>query len=498
MIDTELLKEKVLDLAMQGKLVEQDPTDGHATDLLREIQAEREQLVKDKKIKKSKPLPPISEEEIPYEIPESWEWVRLEELRDLIPNSIADGPFGSNLKSSHYTVKNEVRIIQLSNVSKEGWRDENKKYTTFEHLETIKRSKVEAGNIVITKMMPAGVAMVVPDIEEEYVLSSDVIKFVPYERIKSSFLAYFINGPFFQDQVKSELQGSTRKRTSIKKIKKYIVPLPSLGEQERIINQINHLFKLIDRLADQQDKFINYQKLVQDKALELAMQGKLVPQLPEEGTATSLLEEVEAERQRLIDEKKIKETKPLPEISEDEIPYDIPESWEWARVGNLIQIINGDRGKNYPGRKHYVLEGYPIITASNLGESFVNLNNLNFISKERSKKLSSGHVKKGDILYCIRGSLGKNSMCQLNKGVIASSLVLIRLIFKNVSNSYVHVYLNSGVGQTMIERYKNGTAQPNLSAKNLSLFLLPLPPFKEQERIVNKLDEINRALCREH
>ena len=137
MIDTELLKEKVLDLAMRGKLVEQDPTDGDARDLLQEIQAEREQLVKEKKIKKSKPLPPISEEEIPYEIPESWEWVRLEDVQENIPNAIADGPFGSDLKKIHYTDEKQVRIIQLSNVSKDGWKDDNVRYTTFEHLKNI-------------------------------------------------------------------------------------------------------------------------------------------------------------------------------------------------------------------------------------------------------------------------------------------------------------------------------------------------------------------------
>lgn len=493
MINTELLKEKVLDLAMRGRLVEQDPTDGHARDLLREIQAEREQLVKDKKIKKSKPLPPISEEEIPYEIPDSWEWVRLEELRDLIPNSIADGPFGSNLKSSHYTVKNEVRIIQLSNVSKEGWRDENKKYTTFEHLETIKRSKVEAGNIVITKMMPAGVAMVVPDIEEEYVLSSDVIKFVPYERIKSSFLAYFINGPFFQDQVKSELQGSTRKRTSIKKIKKYIVPLPSLGEQERIINQINHLFKLIDRLADQQDKLINYQKLVQDKVLELAMQGKLVPQLPEEGTATSLLEEVEAERQRLIDEKKIKKTKPLPEISEEEIPYEIPESWEWVRLGEIAFWEAGAtplKSKN----EYYDNGEIPWVLTGDLNDSFLDEvpNKITYLAlKETNVKIKP----EGSVLLAMYGAtIGKTAI--LNIPATTNQACIAAIPYIGVDNIFLQLMLKNL--KTHFISMGAGGAQPNISKNKIVSIPIPLPSTKEQKRIVNKLDEINQALFSEH
>ncbi|MGX7145419.1 restriction endonuclease subunit S [Facklamia languida] len=486
MINTELLKEKVLDLAMRGRLVEQDPTDGHARDLLREIQVEREQLVKDKKIKKSKPLPPISEEEVPYEIPESWEWVRLEELRDLIPNSIADGPFGSNLKSSHYTLKNEVRIIQLSNVSKEGWRDENKKYTTFEHLETIKRSKVEAGNIVITKMMPAGVAMVVPDIEEKYVLSSDVIKFVPYERINSSFLAYFINGPFFQDQVKSELQGSTRKRTSIKKIKKYIVPLPSLGEQERIINQINHLFKLIDHLADQQDKFNSYKKLVQDKALELAMQGKLVPQLPEEGTAASLLEEVAAERQRLIDEKKIKKTKPLPEISEEEIPYEIPESWEWVRSNDLLSVTMGQSPKKETISLNK--DGYEFHQGKSL------FTNKYLEMSDQYTKADNKVICAPAVVMSVRAPVGDVNLIARDI-FIGRGLAAFQTIGPTDLNFVYHYLSTTKKG---LEQVSTGTTFKAINSDVIRNIFIPLPPVKEQERIVNKLDEINQALFSEH
>ena len=482
MIDTELLKEKVLDLAMRGKLVEQDPTEGNAKQLLEEIRLERERLIKEKKIKKSKPLPEISEDEIPYDIPESWEWVRL---GDILIEHVGGGTPSKKVPEywdgdipwcSIKDFHGDILTKTIDAITEAG-------------LNNSSSNLIQSGNLIVATRLAVGKIMLT---DIDVAINQDLRALIFATGVNKAYIRYIYG------QLKFVTQGVTVKGINISNLLSILIPLPPSKEQERIAGRIKHIFKLIDHLADQQDKFINYQKLVQDKVLELAMQGKLVPQLPEEGTAANLLEEIEAERQRLIDEKKIKKTKPFPEISEDKIPYDIPESWEWVRFGNLIQIINGDRGKNYPGRKYYISEGCPIITASNLGESFVDLNSLNFISVERSKLLSSGHVQKGDILYCIRGSLGKNSMCQLNKGVIASSLVIIRMNFNNVSNNYVHMYLNSKVGQTMIEKYKNGTAQPNLSAKNLSLFLMPVPPTKEQARIVNKLNEINQVLHGEY
>lgn len=240
-----LLKAKVLDLAMRGKLVKHDPNDKPASVLLEKIKAEKEQLIKEKKIKKSKPLPPITDEEKPFEIPDSWEWVRLGDLTAPVEYAMADGPFGSNLKKADYTLEPEVRIIQLSNIGENGWKDKNKKYTTFKHLEDIQRSEVFPGNIVIAKMMPAGRAIIVPNKDKKYVLSSDAVKFIPNQHILKSFLLCAINGPVYRKQVNSKLQGSTRPRTSLKKLKNFVLPLPPLSEQKRIAAKIAQLFALL-------------------------------------------------------------------------------------------------------------------------------------------------------------------------------------------------------------------------------------------------------------
>ena len=242
--DLEVLKSKIIDAGIQGKLTEQLPEDGNAEDLYAAIQEEKNKLIKEKKIKKSKALPEITEDEIPFEIPDNWKWIRLDELSKNIDNAFADGPFGSNLKTEHYTKKPEVRIIQLSNVGELGWKNDNTKYTTYEHLKTIERSAVDPGNIVIAKMMPAGRAIIVPDVSEKYVLSSDCVKFVPHESLSSEYIYYAINSETFKKQVMQEVTGVGRTRTSLSKLRKYLIPLPPLAEQLRIVEKIKDTLSL--------------------------------------------------------------------------------------------------------------------------------------------------------------------------------------------------------------------------------------------------------------
>lgn len=238
------LRNKLIELGISGELTEQLPEDGNAEDLYKAIYAEKQKLIKEGKIKKEKPLPEIAEKEIPFVIPENWKWVRLQE----IGSDFADGPFGSNLKKEHYTTRPEVRIVQLSNIGENGWRNENEKYTTFNHLKTIQRSEVNPGDIVIAKMMPAGRAIILPDLGTKYVLSSDGVKVVPLTKIFCPWLLYAINSTVFRNQIYSEVQGVTRIRTSLSKLKTYLLPLPPLAEQNRIVEKLDQLLPLCDAM----------------------------------------------------------------------------------------------------------------------------------------------------------------------------------------------------------------------------------------------------------
>ena len=241
----ERLKKSILQEAISGRLVPQDPNDEPASVLLDKIRKEKTQLVKAGKLKKKDLIEtPINEDEIPFEIPDSWEWVRLGD----ISLDSADGPFGSNLKKDHYTTSKEVRIIQLSNIGELGWKDANTKYTTYKHLETIQRSEAFAGDIIIAKMMPAGRAIICPSDDNKYVLSSDAVRFDFSNYLFKKYLYYSINSSIFKSQVYGNVQGITRVRTSLTKLRNYLIPLPPLAEQHRIVAKLEQLLGEIDKL----------------------------------------------------------------------------------------------------------------------------------------------------------------------------------------------------------------------------------------------------------
>lgn len=245
------MKASLLQAAMQGKLTEQKAEDGDARDLLREIRAEKEKLVKEKKGKKEKPLAPIGEDEIPFDIPDNWVWCRLGDLgKSYGTDSFADGPFGSNLKKEHQITNPEVRIIQLSNIGENGWRDENRRYTSFEHLKTIARCEVQPGDFVIAKMMPAGRTIEVPNLGTKICLGSDAVKFSPHHMLDKKYLLIAMHSDAFLGQVYEEAHGITRVRTSLNKLKGYIIPLPPLAEQHRIVEKLDQLLPLCDSLSE--------------------------------------------------------------------------------------------------------------------------------------------------------------------------------------------------------------------------------------------------------
>ena len=172
-------------------------------------------------------------------------------------------------------------------------------------------------------------------------------------------------------------------------------------------------------------------------------------------------------------------------VKQIDVPYEIPESWEWGRLSSVVTLINGDRGKNYPSKDKLFSEGdIPFVNAGNINNNLIIQDNLLYLSQSQYDALGSGKLQYGDIVYCIRGSLGKNGLFTMPKGAIASSLIILRIIGdKSLNTDYFLSYLNSELCKNEILKFDNGTAQPNLSGQNLSKFLIPIPPFEEQLRI---------------
>jgi type I restriction enzyme S subunit len=228
--------------------------------------------------------------------------------------------------------------------------------------------------------------------------------------------------------------------------------------------------------------------------LQFAVQGKLTKNWREKNPnmeqASVLLERIKKEKEQLVKEKKIKKENPLQKITDEEIPYGLPESWVWCRLGQIASLINGDRGKNYPSKDHYVQTGIPFITARNLGDRFLKHGELNYISEERYAMLNSGQIELDDILYCLRGSLGKCAIVEgIEQGAIASSLCIVRS-YSAISSNFLLNYFLCPLGKEIILRHDNGTAQPNLSASDVKTFVFPLPPLEEQKAIVQVVNQL--------
>ncbi|WP_270940589.1 restriction endonuclease subunit S [Romboutsia lituseburensis] len=177
-------------------------------------------------------------------------------------------------------------------------------------------------------------------------------------------------------------------------------------------------------------------------------------------------------------------------VPKEEIPYEVPENWCWVKLKGIANIINGDRGKNYPSKNEMVEEGIPFINAGALKEGKIDTDSLNYITNSKFEVLNSGKVQQDDILYCLRGTIGKNAYIEKEmKGAIASSLCIIR-VNGDVHSKYIFYLLNSQTILTQQNAVNNGTAQPNLSAQSVKDYMIPLPPLAEQVRIVNRIDSL--------
>ena len=230
--------------------------------------------------------------------------------------------------------------------------------------------------------------------------------------------------------------------------------------------------------------------------LTLAMRGKLVEQDPNDPSASELLNEIEVEKQRLVKAGKIKKPKPLPPINPEEVPYELAQGWEWVRLGELAEFINGDRGKNYPNREEYVPDGIPWIDTGHIEpDGSLTRREMYFITRGKFESLNGGKIQLGELVYCLRGAtFGKTAIVDpYAEGAIASSLMIIRP-YAPISNRYLYQYLIGPVGRSQIFRFDNGSAQPNLSANSVRLYVYPLPPLSEQHRIVARIDQL-MALC---
>ena len=457
------LKASILQLAIQGKLVPQIEREGNAEDLYREIQKEKQKLIAEKKIKKEKPLEPIKGEEIPFDIPSSWKWVRWGELSQSIQ-------YGYNASAQQ---SGRIRFVRISDIQDNEVIWDTVPYCDISE-EEIPDYLLKENDILFARTGgTVGKSFLVKTLPYDAIYAGYLIRTRYSSLLVSQYLKFFMESDLYWRQLHNGVIATAQPNCNGKTLGNMIGPLPPIEEQKRIVAKIEDLLPLVERYGKAYERLEEFNKKfpgdMKKSVLQMAIQGKLVEQRPEEGTAEELYELIQTEKARLIKEGKIKKEKPLEPIKEEEIPFDIPTSWKWVRLSNVLSVLNGDRGKNYPAKSTLSRKGIPFISAINLdGRKVIEDDNLLCLTDDQYKALNNGKLEKDDIVVCIRGSLGKHCQYQFDLGSIASSLVILRLFTnRDILGAYLMHYLDAPLFFTEIRRYDNGTAQPILSVNIL-------------------------------
>ena len=515
------LRELILTLAMQGKLVPQDPKDQPASELLKAIEAERQRLVKEEKIKQPKSLPEIKLEDLPYGLPQGWEWVRLGEIGETnigltyAPSDLSDT--GTPVLRSNNIQNGKLDLTALKRVNKD-----------------IKKNVlVQQGDLLIcarngSKALVGKTALITG--------LSEAMAFGAFMSIFRSrvnrFLLYFINSPLFRRMI-DEVNTMTINQITQNNLRSTICPLPPLAEQHRIVAKIDRLMARCDELeklrGDRNQKRITIHTAALDRLLtakessdfstawrfitqyfgelysvkenvaelrkailQLAVMGKLVPQGPKDEPASELLKAIEVEKERLIKEEKIKRQKALPEIIDEEKDFILPSRWEWARLQNVLDVRDGT---HYSPMDATGSDTYPFVTSKNFVNGKIDFSTVRRISaKDHFEFTKRSKVDKLDILLSmIGGNIGNQVIVEDECDFSIKNVALFKYYNKQLTNPYfIKIYLEHLANG--LQAKAAGGAQPFVSLAFLRNLVIALPPKEEQSRLVAKTNSL-MALC---
>ena len=506
------LKNSILQMAVQGKLVPQDPSDEPASVLLERIKAEKQELIKAGKIKKDKKSSEIFRgaahnlpyafceqigkeirdisDEIPFEIPDSWEWVRFS---NLVNFSMGKTP---PRKETEYWENPIYPWVSIADMPADGTVLSTKeKVNQYAADNTFKSGISPIGTLIMSFKLTVGKVSIlgIDAYHNEAIIS--IFPFVDDDRIVTSYLFKVLPLIAQNGDTKTAIKGATLNSDSLSNL---LIPLPPLTEQKRIVNRIVELEPYVSAydIAETHLTALNttFPEALKKSILQEAVQGKLVPQNPDDEPASVLLERIRAEKQELIKQGKIKQNKNESVIiTRDKIPYEIPDSWVWCKLSDLAILENGDRSSKYPVEADYVEIGIPFFGAKDIDGDMMSFQNVRFISQQKYDELGNGKLVDGDIICLLRGSVGKTAKFEANEqfdtGFICAQMLIIRLLDKSLFG-YISSYFKSPDYTNYVESKVTGTAVRQMPAKEMGNLLIPLPPLAEQHRIVAKIEEI--------
>ena len=462
------LKSSILQLAIQGRLVEQRPEEGTVDNLLNAFS------------KHQKSLPAIAENEIPFDIPESWQWVRL--------GSIV-------FNHGQETPQNEFAYIDIGSIdNKRQLLNPSDNIIPPEKAPSRARKTVQYGDILYATVRPYLHNMCIVDraFSRKPIASTGFAVLACQDCVYNKYLFYYLLSPCFDSYANStdNAKGVAYPAINDAKLYRGLVPLPPPAEQKRIVSKIEELLLYFDSYEKAWNRLEDFNRRfpadMQKSILQMAIQGKLVEQRPEEGTGEELYRQIQAEKQALIKAGKIKKEKPLPEIAEDEVPFEIPEGWCWVRWGDLSQSIQ--YGYNAPAQENGRIK---MVRISDIQNGKVLWDTVPYceISEDEIPTYLLGI---NDILFArTGGTVGKSYLVkEVPEDAIYAGYLIRTRYSALLCPEYLKYFMES---QLYWEQLRNGTiatAQPNCNGKTLSRMILPLPPLAEQKRIVARMEEI--------
>ncbi|MFC3679091.1 restriction endonuclease subunit S [Bacterioplanoides pacificum] len=523
------LRELILELAVRGKLVPQNPDDEPAAELLQRIETEKAQLVKDGKLKKQKPLPPVNDDEKPFELPEGWEWVRLGNL-----GNTQTGGTPAKGKAEYFT--GNIPFVKPGDID-QGILKNSSEFLSESGLNALGR-EVPKGSLLMVCIGTIGKCAISRERCSFNQQINSITPFLPMEE----YLLAALSSSYFQEMAWSNSSSTTISILNKGKWGNICIPLPPLAEQQRIVAKVDELMALCDQLEQQSEHQLtahqqltdtllatltesanaqelsdNWQRLAQhfdllfsgpmgawaidrlkDTILQLAVMGKLVQQNPEDEPASELLKRIDAEKARLVKEGKIKKPKKLPPVSDEEKPFGLPEGWEWVRFGTLSleHHVGIDKGKNSqsPDLK------YPYFKMNNIlntgGFDIAEITNVDATEEEALKF----HLSSGDFLFNTRNSkelVGKTCVFENKKNIkILYNNNILRAKFSKPATSYfIDIWMRSISGKYELDKIKSGTTNVwAIYQGKLENLLCPFPSEIEQTNVIAKVGELF-ALC---